>query len=330
MAASVASFSPSLFSFRKERAAAATVQEKEFSFLKYDQTPSDSTVDPHPIAVKHDGFWSYCGPSLECASTDDLPPSFHDFAAATFTGAVPDALFPFLDFLRTFLAGHGLKHYLLTFRATTPTHEFDRPRWHTDELFFSAINGGDLPGTRLGLTSVYDDTKESKKSQKTQPSSQAPPAGTNWKICTTLLGPSTMFIPLEHQITARETQRRARQDASTDHDCLSIRCVGCASSAETVRDTLAAELAQYGIEVAGPGECAFFQVGRDAGAVHSEPRMDDGERGRIFVNVVPGTEDELRAMMEKWGMEFPRQWWIGSNVVKKPTHGASAASSTRE
>jgi hypothetical protein len=323
---------PSLFSFRKQKTAGTSQEkEKEYSFLKYEQTPHSRTdTDTQPIAVKHDAFWSYCGPSLDCSSTHDLPPSFHDFAAATFTGDVPDALFPFLDFLKTFLAGHGLGHYLLTVRATTPTHEFDRPRWHTDELFFSAVNGGDLPGTRLGLTSVYDDSgkKENKKTQSSPSSSSSPrgtPAGTNWKICTTLLGPSTMFIPLEHQITARDTQRRARQDASTDHDCLSIRCVGCASSAETVRDTLASELAQYGVEAAGPGECALFQVGRDAGAVHSEPRMDDGDRGRIFVNVVPGTEEELRAMMEKWGMEFPRQWWIGSNVVKKPTTTASSA-----
>lgn len=294
----------------------------EFSFLEYGDKASNAHQPP--ISVRQDGSWSYCGPSLP-SSSSDLPVSFHEFAAATFTGPMPETFLPFLDFIKTFLAAHGLNHYMLTVRATTPTDEYDRPRWHTDELFFSAVKGADLPGTRLGLSSVYKEAVSDKNKDDKDKETQA--GGTNWKICTTLLGPPTLFIPLEHQSSARAIQHRERQAASTEHDCLSIRCVGCASAAETVRDRLAVELARYGVEVAGPGQCAFFQVGRTAGAVHSEPKMGrnkgedegvgEGEQGRIFVNVVPGTEGELRGMMGKWGMEFPRDWWIGSNVVRK-------------
>jgi hypothetical protein len=36
------------------------------------------------------------------------------------------------------------------------------------------------------------------------------------------------------------------------------------------------------------------------------------EQGRVFVNVVPGTEEQLRGLMSRWGMEFPRAWCVGS------------------
>jgi hypothetical protein len=36
--------------------------------------------------------------------------------------------------------------------------------------------------------------------------------------------------------------------------------------------------------------------------------MSEGNSGRVFVNVVPGTEGELMELMGRWGMEFPRQW----------------------
>ncbi|KAK7423692.1 hypothetical protein QQX98_000882 [Neonectria punicea] len=269
---------------------------KEFAFLKY--SPAAQTAKEPKITVNHNAYWSYCGPLLSTDADSPLPANFHDFAETTFSSPILPRLLPFLDFVNGILRASGLSHYLLTIRATTPTHEFDRPRWHTDELFFSDLARGDLPGIGMGQKSQYGGKKEFR---------EAP--GTNWKICTTLLGPPTLFIPLEHQSTTRQKQHKARQAASTDHACLSIRCVGCASSAESVRDDLATNLAQFGAKAARPGECAMFRVGRESGAMHSEPCMSSAQHGRIFINVVPGTEEELRGMMGKWGMEFPRQWW---------------------
>lgn len=60
---------------------------------------------------------------------------------------------------------------------------------------------------------------------------------------------------------------------------------------------------------------AFFRIGQKNGAVHSEPCMSGGDR--IFVNVVPGKEDELKNLISKWGMNtFPRSWWISPSVPR--------------
>jgi hypothetical protein len=37
--------------------------------------------------------------------------------------------------------------------------------------------------------------------------------------------------------------------------------------------------------------------------------MSHGDR--IFVNVVPGHEADLKCLMAKWGMEYPRAWCVG-------------------
>lgn len=78
-------------------------------------------------------------------------------------------------------------------------------------------------------------------------------------------------------------------------------------AAEEVRTELATAFGEYEIVQAGQGECAFFRVGEKDGAVHSEPRSHGD---RIFVNVVPGTEEDLRCLMGKWGMEYPRAWCV--------------------
>ena len=110
-------------------------------------------------------------------------------------------------------------------------------------------------------------------------------------------------------------QREAKHSCRREHHCTSIRCVGCATAAESVRKRLAAELAPYGISQAARGECAFFRVGEESGAVHSEPCMSDGDR--VFVNVVPGTREELKSLLAKWGMGFPRTWWVGTGILRE-------------
>ncbi|KAH6880680.1 hypothetical protein B0T10DRAFT_495105 [Thelonectria olida] len=271
---------------------------EEFAFLNYQ---SQLLNDQAGLTVTRDAYWSYCGPLLDPSS---LPSNFSDFAASTFTRSLDVRFLPFLEFINAFIVSSGLSHYFLTIRATTPTHEYDRPRWHTDELFFSQSNDGKLPGTGLGLKSQYERTKK--------PSVR----GTDWKICTSLLGPPTLFIPLEHQFSARQKQTLARKAASTEHDCLSIRCVGCASAAERVREELSINLKQFGAKTATFGECALFKVGRDRGAMHSEPCMSEHQQGRVFVNVIPGTKEELEVIMRRWGMEFPRQWWVAKPHVR--------------
>lgn len=80
-------------------------------------------------------------------------------------------------------------------------------------------------------------------------------------------------------------------------------------AAEQVRATLATQLGRDGAIVqAALGQCVFFRVGEEEGAVHSEPVSHSD---RVFVNVVPGSERDLAALMGRWGMEFPRAWCVG-------------------
>ncbi|KAL4732168.1 hypothetical protein ACLX1H_001176 [Fusarium chlamydosporum] len=270
-----------------------TAFENEYSFLKY--LDASETRYHEDIAVKRTAYWCHCGPLLD--PSQGLPAKFDQFEKQVFTGSVRHQLTAFLSYVNKILLTNGLRHYFLTIRASTPTHDFDRPRWHTDDLFFASTQECALPGTRLHLKSP------SPRSQQEN--------GTSWKICTTILGPSTLFIPQDQQSSARKRQESARKNASTDHECLSIRCVGCATAADAVREELAATLGDLGTEAASEGECTVFKVGRNFGAVHSEPCMSEYSSGRVFVNVVPGTEEELGELMGKWGMEFPRQWWVG-------------------
>jgi len=191
--------------------------EREFRFLKY---LDDADQRQGPITVKRSAYWCYCGPLLDPPGSS-LPDNFYNFESQVFTESIRSNLIPFLSYINNLLLDKGFKDYFLTIRATTPTHEFDQPRWHTDELFFTTDV---LPGTRLGLKSQHQ-----RHYQNT---------GTDWKICTTLLGPSTLFIPQSHQRSARKAQESARDSASTDHECVSIRCVGCAAATDAVRDEL--------------------------------------------------------------------------------------------
>ncbi|KAI1381243.1 hypothetical protein F4677DRAFT_120098 [Hypoxylon crocopeplum] len=256
-----------------------------FEFLNYSTDSEPLPESKHSLSVKKDAFWSYGGPLL--CQPDDLPPSLQDWAAATLSSSIVPLLLPLLSFVNDFVAKNGLDHYWLTIRATRATAEFDKPRWHTDDMFFS------------------DCAEKGKRRLDLQ---------TDWKLCATLLGPTTMFIPAEHQTAARTTSLSTRRALATDHACTSIRCVGCAATADAVRNRLAGELAPLGLVQPAPGEASVFRIGQERGAVHSEPCMSRGDR--IFVNIVPGKKDELTNLMTKWGMNFPRSWWVAPNVLR--------------
>jgi hypothetical protein len=75
-----------------------------------------------------------------------------------------------------------------------------------------------------------------------------------------------------------------------------------------MRETLARDFAHEKTESPAYGEVAFFRLGNEEGAVHSEPPTHED---RIFVNIVPGSEEELTELMGRWGMKFPRAWSFG-------------------
>ena len=264
-----------------------------YTFLPYHPTTA-SPPDP-PFKITHTSTWTYCGPLL---SPLDLPRSLHTWSTATVSSppALLQRLLPLLTFLHGFLDQAGVQHYWLTLRATTPTKEYDVPRWHVDDDFFSPLSSRPVSEA------------EGTKSLKTRGGKQRARAG--WKLCTTLLGPSTLFLREVENDTAlaklRETKKK--ESAKHEHVCSSIRCVGCFDTGEAVRASLAIALADEETVYARYGEVAFFRVGVEEGAVHSEPKCDVD---RVFVNVVPGTEEDLRKLMKRFGMGFPRSWSLG-------------------
>jgi len=300
-----------------------------------ESSPASNT---NPITLNESAYWTYCGPLLTLEEPS-LPTSFHTWAQTTINGSLLTPLFSFLAYVHNFLVANNLAHYWLTVRATKGSNEFDIPRWHTDDLFFTPLPSPSPSSTASSSRwsnlkfpkRVNDSVRQQRKNQHfnsrkhsrisatgTYPTLSTPaqiftpnPNPPNWKLSTTLLGPGTIFIDKKSSKIAREIQTTTKKDVrnmNPDHICLSIRCLGCASSAETIRTRLATDLKPHGIVQARMGECVFFRVGEKEGAVHTEPRSHGD---RIFVNVVPGSEVDLKCLMAKWGMEFPRAWCVG-------------------
>ena len=240
---------------------------------KYRSSCSSQTLDTPYITLKTDSSWTHCGGLLDLTS---LPPSFYRWADATINGDLTLQLIPFLSFVHSFLAKAQVDHYWLTIRASQATHDFDVPRWHTDRQFFDI--GGECE--------------------------------VHWKLATTLVGPGTLFLLRGEKARAvqKKTRRSMRQTTMAGHQCRTVRCLGCAGMQEAVRKRLAETLAGYKVVQPNVGECSYFRVGDDHGAMHSEPPIPGD---RVFVNVVPGNEAELRKLMGKWGMSFPRAWSLG-------------------
>ncbi len=284
---------------------------------------SDPPADPlPPLDLLTSSTWTYCGPLLQLTSAT-LPPTFYHWSAHTFSfpsntlttnkNPAPSALIPYLlpilSTINTFLRTQNIHNYWLTIRATLPTEAFNLPRWHTDDFFFSSP---------FSPSSNNTTSSNNNNNNNNDPNI---PVGTDmlgWKLCATLQGPGTFFaVDGAH---ARRVLKRAREGvirqekAAQEHVCSAAGCAVCGRVGEAVRVEVARRLAGKGVKVAqaARGQVVFLRVGEREGAVHSEPVIGCG---RVFVNVVPGTEGELRGLMARWGMEFPRSWCLGVPVA---------------
>ncbi|KAJ6007629.1 hypothetical protein N7540_011605 [Penicillium herquei] len=286
---------------------------------EYEGYDEKAIISSTAISLKASSSWTYCGPLLSL-DPKNLPTSFETWANTTIKGSPLGPFLSFLEFVHEFLETNNISHYWITLRADQGSDKFDTPRWHTDDLFFSPPKS-QSQRRRSSLTTLinsitnrqhsdteYINPEPLPSSAQITASSLNPP---NWKLTTTLLGPGTLFIAQESGSKARSLQRSVRKSVradNKDHTCASVRCIACASAGESVRTKLAAELSGYGFIQAQMGECVFLRVGEEEGAVHSEP---SSHGDRIFVNVVPGTEADLKSLMARWGMEYPRAWCVG-------------------
>jgi hypothetical protein len=216
-----------------------------------------------------------------------------------------------------------MTHYVLTIRAQKPTAEFERPRWHVDRRFFENPSLSGIPAAKPSrrLTEKGERVQEKRE------------VASVWKVATALVGPGTLFlkdsargIALQKRIEKglkMEQKKRGHYAVDEEHVCKTFRCLGCAEMADIVRVRLAVEVEKEGLEVVKmrTGEVSIFRADGDGGggggggeknevvaAMHSEPPICGD---RIFVHVVPGTEKEVRRLVEGWGMEFPRDWSVG-------------------
>ncbi|KAH6623295.1 hypothetical protein F5144DRAFT_357491 [Chaetomium tenue] len=264
---------------------------RDFHFIPIPNTPAH----PPPLTLTHTTTWTYCGPLLPISNppatptATSLPPTFHTWCAHTLTPTSAPHLLPLLTPLlhaiHTFLRQHHRQHYWLTLRATQPTDTFDTPRWHADDDFFDPARSDAARG--------------------------------RWKLCATLQGPGTLFAVeggRARGVLRRVKEKGRRAERERPHVCPGVRCVACGRTSEVVREEVRVGLEREGVRVVQPGsgEMVFFRLGGREGAVHSEPRIDCD---RVFVNVVPGTEEELRGLMGRWGMGFPRSWSLGVPMV---------------
>jgi hypothetical protein len=263
----------------------------------FENSPSSGTGTPSSavpstassLMLKSTSSWTYCGPLLPSDNLA-LPPSLHSWASITVldSSELLRRLIPVIVFLRRLLPEAGIRHYWLTIRATKPTHEYDTPRWHVDDEFFNPDFG------RL----MRDDQTEVSCGKNKE----------GWKLATTLLGPPTLFLKDNDSALVMMRSTKAQRRKTHQHECTSIRCLGCSTYADSVRSSLATSLEGHAIASPESGELAFFRLGDEEGAVHSEPKCDVD---RIFINVVPGTTEELGGLMKRWGMQFPRAWCLG-------------------
>lgn len=285
-----------------------------FQLLRYNTQPPDPLSEP--IKLRTTTSWSHAGALLDSTS---LPAGYHSWVDATLeSGNLLALLVPFLNFLHKWLAETHMTHYLLTIRAQKPTSEFDRPRWHVDRRFFES------PSLSLSSSNPFNSQDE-----KWEPGKER--VASVWKVATALIGPGTLFlkdsargIALQKRIEKElkmEQKKKGHYAVDEEHVCRTFRCLGCAEMADTVRVKLAEEVKKEDLEVVqmGLGEASIFRADGEGGgggegfmgeaAMHSEPPMGEGDR--IFVHVVPGTEGEVRRLVEGWGMEFPRDWSVG-------------------
>ncbi|KAJ4986563.1 hypothetical protein SVAN01_07999 [Stagonosporopsis vannaccii] len=297
-----------------------------FTFIPYLQPlpPLDTQL---PLTVLQTSTWTYSGPLL---SPVCLPPSLHNWSAAALSSpsALLQRLHPLLSFLHLYLRDRGVKYYWITLRATTPTAEYDVPRWHVDDDFFGdgsstsvrEVDADAVSHTRRSRWTMRSKTPTRSRNLQNADTELSDADGVtrqtegsrcDWKLCTALLGPGTLFLPLPHHRSALQSLHATKSIEATkrEHVCSSIRCTRCGDTGDAVRQVLATSFAKLTPVQSTYGSLAVFRTG-EGGAVHSEPSCND-EGGRLFVNIVPGTEEGLRALMGRFGMEWPRSWSMG-------------------
>jgi hypothetical protein len=278
-----------------------------FTLISYESPQNHS-----PIILTQTSTWTHAGPHLTSTS---LPPNFHAWHRKTIlSGNLVPIFTQFLDFLYGYLRDKEMTHYTLSIRAQKATDEYDIPRWHFDPGAFGGDVGFAPSQTRKQVSKWSRLNPLARKEGELRELSTI-------KIATVLQGPGTLFLKdsergrdLMSEIQAEVKASRVKDAEEGEHTCFPLRCLGCAETASAVRFKLAEKVEELNLEVTQMqiGEAAIFRAEdkerKYVPAMHSEPKITGD---RVFVHVIPGTEEEVKRLVEGWGMSFPRSWSVG-------------------
>lgn len=151
----------------------------------------------------------------------------------------------------------------LTVRVTTPTEEFQIPRWHQDGMMYPYDKGREgVVRSKYGLT---------------------------------LLGPKTLMLEPDAQVfkTIKEASEQHLLQLESAGDVPSDEVLDEADSAMRIK--LASQFREAPRLPIDDGRIVRFSWGREDSPVHSEP---DLVSDRVFATVLYGSERELRGMCD--------------------------------
>lgn len=243
-----------------------TIPEVGYLITRYTDT------SPSALSLPGDrkSTYTYFGPLLPLSP---LPEDLQTWSTKTIAGDFLSAIKTFLEYVHSYLSQHfpEYRYYWFEIRATKGSHDFVLPRWHSDGRFFTHNRDG-----------------------------------CEWKFATCLLGPGTLF--LKNGVEAREIERAEEQQMHDELDGLdfednSARENESCKKQQEIREVLAKRFDGWERIQPKLRDVVRFRVGEGDAGMHSEP---DSRGDRIFVSVLPGMEEELKDLAERWGMPWSR------------------------
>jgi hypothetical protein len=113
-----------------------------------------------------------------------------------------------------------------------------------------------------------------------------------YKIGTVLVGPPTLFLDSEDNSDLADEYQKSFDMFRADREKW---------PEERQRTFLAKRFEGKRVLQAGEGQVAKWLVGTKNAPIHSEPPM---KAGRVFLSLLPGTEDQIRELCKRWKREF--------------------------
>lgn len=171
-----------------------------------------------------------------------------------------------IKILDNVLAAFDIDHFWITIRVSLPTDYFNIPSWHKDGRFFF-----------------------NSKSQKSP------------KFITVLKGPGTLLIKstkkvnkIYNDISQKITDEFTKLKNITINDNNKIYDKYRLIFSEALKNVKIIQLTNNECVICHP------ELTQDAGAIHSEPKMDTP---RLFISILPGSKKDILELKKRWNIK---------------------------